>query len=440
MIRPFHLALAVASAAFLLPGPALGAEQLSLQAQATNGGWTLPAPGPRSAVCLVDTGLDRAQTDVRSDVVATTIAGISSSGPAVTSGGPQMHGTWMVQFATAPQDGVGMIGPSPGVPVILVRAYRDNTTGFTGEDYAAGMVTCKRSAMVRGWNLAAIGLALGGDGASEADRRYVQDVLPSVSPAVVFAAVGNRAGIPQFPASVSGVIGIAAGSTVDGARCSTSADPDAEAGGVIGPGCLVTMPIGGAATPVVSAGTSGASIAVAAATAQVCDLAPTLSPQQCWQRLQDTARAVPGGKFVDLRAAAASLGLTAPAVTVEKATLLVPTQTPSPDQSSNNVIVGPPGGETTIIVSTPPSWYSSGKAPKIRRLASGRIRVTSPAGRKAELWTDLRGAKTGRRTSTVGKLRAGRKTVKIRVREWSAEGLLFERRWTLKPSKRKPKL
>ncbi len=107
------------------------------------GGFLLPpAAGQRSAACIVDTGLDGAAVDVRSDVIRGAIDGISGTGPAAGPSGPIMHGTWMTQYATAPVDGKGMVGPTPGVPFILVRAMSDGTENFATSQYVAGMRRC----------------------------------------------------------------------------------------------------------------------------------------------------------------------------------------------------------------------------------------------------------------------------------------------------------
>lgn len=411
----------ILAAALVVPAAASAEELVSLQAQAVNGGWSMPAPGQRSALCLVDSGLDATQMDVPSGVRLATAPGITSTAPAIgPDGQPVMHGTWMVQASVAPADGQGMIGPSPGIPVIMVRAMRDNMGYFIGGDYAAGMLQCDREARAAGWRLASIALALGGDGATADERDSVAQRVENLD-AVPVAAVGNRPGVPQFPAAAEGVIGITAVSAVDGTACADSADADPEAGGLVGPGCFVTMPIDGKATPVQTAGTSGASVIVAAAIAQVCDLAPTLTPRQCLAVVQNTARAVPGGKLPDLRAAAASLGLTAPPLTAPLATLGTTNTNPV-------TLSSPTGGLKPAQVA--PRWYGADRRPKLTRVRGGRIKVTSPdKNHVAKLWTNLRGAKVGKLRSTIGTPR-GRK-VKIRVTQ-TVDGQLYQRTWTLK--------
>ena len=145
---------------------AQGAEVLSLQAQMVNGGWSAPAPGQRAAACFVDSGLDAGQIDIPSMVALSTVPGIGSGAPP-SGTSAAMHGTQMAQYVAAPQDGVGMIGPAPGVPLIMVRAMRDNTDNFSGGDYADGIRRCKRIAVEQGWRLAAISLALGGEGVAD---------------------------------------------------------------------------------------------------------------------------------------------------------------------------------------------------------------------------------------------------------------------------------
>ena len=54
-------------------------EVLSLQAQAVAGGWTLPAPGQRAAMCIVDSGLDTAQLDVPPGIRTGTSPGITGT-------------------------------------------------------------------------------------------------------------------------------------------------------------------------------------------------------------------------------------------------------------------------------------------------------------------------------------------------------------------------
>ena len=415
-------AAAIVAAALVAAPSASAQEVVSLQAQAMNGGWTLPAPGQRSAVCLVDSGFDPTQLDVRQDVKATTISGLTSTGPALDAAQqPVMHGTWMLQAAFAPADGAGMIGPTPGVPVIFVRAMRDGTGKFDGSDYAGGMLICDRAARAAGWRLASIALALGSD-APQADERNSVAQRVADLPAVPVAAVGNRPGVAQFPAQADGVVGVSAVSTITGETCAGTADPDPEAAGLAGPGCLVTMPVDGQAQTVDSAGTSGATVMVAAAIAQACDLAPELTPRECLALVQSTARAVPGGKVPDLRAIAAARGFAAPALTAPLATVAPPSASPSA-----------PNLDVTVVIA--PRWYGAKLRPKIKRLSGGRIQVTSPdKNRAASIWTNLRGGKAGKRRTITGRPRGNR--VKVRVTQ-SKDGQVFQRSWSLKVPRRR---
>lgn len=433
------VALAALSAATLgaVPATASASESLSLQAQAMRGGFVLaPAGGQRSAACIVDTGLDTSAVDVRGDVIRAAIDGVPGTGPAAGPNGPVMHGTWMTQYATAPIDGKGMVGPTPEVPLILVRAMSDGTENFATSQYVAGMRRCGEVAHASGLRLASVGLALGTDGTSGAELADISSAVYDLG-VPVFAAAGNRPGVPQFPAAATGVVAIAAASAVDGSRCATSADADAEAAGIVGIGCLVTMPIAGKATTVVSAGTSGASVSVAAAVAQVCDWAgASLTPAGCWERVQSTARSVPAGRVPDLTAAAVSLGRTVPAVSLPAATFTpsTPATAPGASTASSVITIGPDSGSgTEIVVTTPPSWYRLGSKPRVRRLSRGRVKVISPDSfGRARLWTNLRGARVGARTSTIGRPRAGAKTVRVSAREATADGTMYERRWTLR--------
>lgn len=422
--------VAVLAAASLAPVTASASEVVSLQAQAVNGGWSLPSPGMRSAMCLVDSGVDPTQLDVPKDLRATTVAGITSTLPAIgPDSQPVLHGTWMTQVATAPIDGQGMIGSSPGVPLILVRAMRDGLGYFAGGDYSAGMLQCDRAARAAGWRLASIALALGGEGASAEERDSVAQRVENL-PAVPVAAVGNRPGVPQFPAGAQGVVGITSVSAVTGEPCVGSADADAEAQGLVGPGCFVSMPIDGEAKTVKSSGTSGASVVVAAAIAQVCDLVPELTPRECLAVVQSTARAVPGGKLPNLRAAALSRGLVAPAVTAPLATL-----TPPGSSATPSTPVG--GNEPGEFVPAPvaPRWFGEKRRPKIKLARGGRVTIVSPDKNKvAKIWTNLRGAKTGKRRTVTGRARGSK--VKVRVTQ-VVGGRTYERTWTLKVPRRR---
>jgi hypothetical protein len=408
-------------AAALLTAPAASAQEvLSLQAQAVSGGWALPPQGQRAALCLVDSGLDPSQLDVPPGVRLASVPGVLGTGPAIGDNGqPVMHGTWMVQASVAPEDGRGMIGPSPGIPVILVRAMRDRVGYFLGGDYSAGILQCDREARAAGWRLASIALALGGDGVSAEERNSIAQRVESLE-AVVVAAVGNRAGVPQFPAGADRVLGITAANATNGERCADSADADPEANGLVGPGCFVTMPVDGQAKPVKSAGTSGAAVVVAAVVAQVCDLRPTLTPRQCLDVVQRTARTVPSGKFPDLRAAAASLGLTAPLVSAPLATLQTTDVPPAGPTASGEV--GPP--------KSVPHWYGSARQPRIVRRRHGSVTITSPdKNGVARMWTNLRGARRSNARSVTGRPRGH--TVTVRVTQ-TVDGLLYRREWVLR--------
>lgn len=149
--------------------------------------------GSGKKVCIVDTGIDRNHTLLKSKVISAT-----STVPGVDEYDRQGHGTHVASLVAGSTDiGASAISAS----VIAVKSLNDD--GMGDSDWIAqGIETCvKKGAHV-------INMSLGSDTPSEVMRRAVRDARSAG--VIVVAASGNEGGAISYPAAYPGVVSVGA--------------------------------------------------------------------------------------------------------------------------------------------------------------------------------------------------------------------------------------
>src|SRR4051812_31818300 len=234
LIRRSALAVAGAAAAAALaaPTPARAAESAMPTAQAKAYGmdWVpyidpadLPPVEQRKVICLVDSGVE-VNPDLPADrpegpiVMRTSV----DNGSGLPGDKPEhAHGTSMASMAGAlAGNDWGTGGAWPGVRIISMRALSYDRTTFAAGDWRRGVAECRSRAAT--WPVAAINLSLGSSRSmDDAERALLEEqVLRAHNQQIsVIAAAGNSGGPLETPASVAGVLPIAAGNTTDGSLC-----------------------------------------------------------------------------------------------------------------------------------------------------------------------------------------------------------------------------
>ena len=271
-------------------------------------------PPPRYAVCIVDTGVaitpDTPADDPNGPIIERSSV-YDQSGSPPDAGPEQLHGTRMASAAVAPRNGWGAVGLNPLGRVRSVRAVADGTAGFTASAYVRGINACLSH--LPEFPTAAISLSLGCSACdvSEATRRALVAAVERAKQRgiVVLAAAGNSPGPVQFPASVDGVLAVAAGG-LKGRLC-RYASWGAQAA-LIAPACPVyaAEPVSGAFEPRADGGSSVATIETAAFIAALRTLRPDVASSDevvAWLRLG--ARRVQGRPILNGRRAAERGGL-----------------------------------------------------------------------------------------------------------------------------------
>lgn len=419
--RVGRAALAFLATASLATGSASAEEVFTSQAaaaNATDSTW-IPAPSRRAAVCIVDTGTDT--TPDTTNVVA-RFSMDDSDGSDVS---PIKHGTLMATIASAPKNDFGMVGATPSVDVVSVRASRDGVS-FGGIDVQAAVQLCiaKRVA----YNIKVVSLSLGGDGvviaASVKQRNEFQNVIDNarLHDLNVVAAAGNsERGVVDWPAGYGPTFAIGA-ATGPGARCSFSswgAEVDLWA-----PGCPLDVGRPDATgSPAWANGSSEATAFVAAILAQMRGLDPGLGVDASEKALLTGARGGSAGAMLDVGTAFRTIGLTASLASGHSA---APAATPigmstsSVEQASGNkpqtdglartgdVPARPSEPTTVAIPATPVDRVIGGQlARPLARLAAGRaglllLRLRNrPRG--AEARVDIYARKRGKAFPTIAK-------------------------------------
>ena len=219
---------------------------------------------PGQKVCVIDSGIAGSNGETggkNNDFVWSNITGTNDSGTGNwnADGGP--HGTHVAGTVGAADNGFGVVGMAPGVPMHIVKVFNNSGWGYSS-DLAKAAEVCTNA----GANI--ITMSLGG-GASNTTERNAFDTF-TANGGLVLAAAGNDGNsVRSYPAGYDSVMMIGANdgdnNIADFSQfpsCNTAKTNcvEATAGGV---NTLSTYPSGGATVAGLSAdGTGYASAAM----------------------------------------------------------------------------------------------------------------------------------------------------------------------------------
>jgi hypothetical protein len=348
-----RLALITLTALAFLASSASAEEVFTSQAAASNATdstW-IPAPTRRVSVCIVDTG-----TDITPDTtnVIARFAMDDSDGSDIS---PVKHGTLMSTIASAPKNNFGMVGATPSIDVVSVRASSDGVS-FGALDIQTAVQLCIAKRFT--YNIKAVSLSLGGDNAviaaSTTQRNEFQNAIDNArlhGLNVVAAAGNSERGVVDWPAGYSPAFAVGAADGTGGRCAFASWGPAVD---LWAPAC--PLDVGrpdDTGSPAWANGSSEATAFVAATLAQMRGLNPDLGVETSEEALRLGARAADAGAFLDVSAAFRHAGLTAALAAGHDAVPASAGVTPSsfsvepqPGPSES-----PPRNATTGVVSAP---------------------------------------------------------------------------------------
>ena len=158
---------------------------------------TLPANSGQK-VCVIDSGLDNSNPDF----IWSNITGDNDSGTGnwFENGGP--HGTHVAGTVGAADNGLGVIGMAPGVPMHIIKVFNADGWGYSS-DLAHAADLCTQA----GANI--ITMSLGGGAANSTEENAFNSF--SSNGGLVLAAAGNDGNnVRSFPAGYKSVMMIGA--------------------------------------------------------------------------------------------------------------------------------------------------------------------------------------------------------------------------------------
>ena len=155
-----------------------------------------PAGGQK--VCVIDSGLDSSNPDFLWDQI--TGDNDSGTGNWFDAGGE--HGTHVAGTIAAANNGFGVIGMAPGVPLHIIKVF--NAAGW---GYSSDLAHAANKCAASGANI--ISMSLGGGGANSTEENAFKDF--TANGGLVVAAAGNDANsVRAYPAGYSSVMMIGA--------------------------------------------------------------------------------------------------------------------------------------------------------------------------------------------------------------------------------------
>lgn len=149
-------------------------------------------------VCVIDSGLDQSNQDFD----WSTITGDNDSGTGnwFEAGGP--HGTHVAGTVGAADNGFGVVGMAPGVPMHIIKVFNAEGYGYSS-DLALAAEKCAQS----GANI--ITMSLGGGGANSTEENAFNSF--TASGGLVLAAAGNDGNnVRSYPAGYKSVMMVGA--------------------------------------------------------------------------------------------------------------------------------------------------------------------------------------------------------------------------------------
>lgn len=161
--------------------------------------------GPGQKVCVIDSGIAGGQGETggkNNDFDWSVITGDSDSGTGdwFTDGGP--HGTHVAGTVGAADNGVGVVGMAPGVPMHIIKVFNASGWGYSS-DLAQAADLCSQA----GANI--ITMSLGGGGANSVEESAFDNF--TANGGLVLAAAGNDGNsVRSYPAGYKSVMMIGA--------------------------------------------------------------------------------------------------------------------------------------------------------------------------------------------------------------------------------------
>lgn len=160
-------------------------------------------PNTQVKVCVIDSGLDRSN----SDFLWQHITGSNDIGTGNwdENGGP--HGTHVAGTIGAADNGYGVVGMAPGIPMHIVKVFNADGWGYSS-DLAAAAEQCSQA----GANL--INMSLGGGRANSTEENAFKEF--TANGGLVIAAAGNDGNnVRSYPAGYESVMMIGANDAND---------------------------------------------------------------------------------------------------------------------------------------------------------------------------------------------------------------------------------
>ena len=283
--------------------------------------WAITTGSPAITVAVLDTGVDANHPDLEGHVVlGPTLCGDAPERGDTCAPGDQDldgHGTHVTGIIAAnTNNGLGIAGLGWNTRVEMFKVLDDQGNG-TDIDVDDGVIDAVNSgARVINMSLA---ISCGGDQECAIDPDMVEAVQYALDHnVVVVAAAGNDgSSIPEFPASLPGVLAVAA--TDNTGRLAPFSEYG-YAANIAAPGVQV-LSTWNDGNYFLDDGTSMASPTVAASAALVLAANPALSAPQVGSLLEDTATAISGnpinGGLLNVGAAVQRAKVTAPDVGVD---------------------------------------------------------------------------------------------------------------------------
>jgi len=149
-------------------------------------------------VCVIDSGLDASNNDF--DWANITGDNDSGTGNWYDHGGP--HGTHVAGTIAAADNGFGVVGMAPGVPLHIIKVFNESGWGYSS-DLAYAAQKCTDA----GANI--ISMSLGGGGANSVEENAFDNFVASGG--LVVAAAGNDGNSARsYPAGYSSIMMIGA--------------------------------------------------------------------------------------------------------------------------------------------------------------------------------------------------------------------------------------
>ncbi|MFT5163376.1 MAG: serine protease [Alteromonadaceae bacterium] len=186
-------------------------------------------------VCVIDSGLDASNPDFDRSVI--TGSNDSGTGNWDLNGGP--HGTHVAGTVGAVDNGVGVVGMAPGVPMHIVKVFNAAGWGYSS-DLAAAADRCTEAGAT------IITMSLGGGGSNSTEENAFNAFTNNGG--LVLAAAGNDGNnVRSFPAGYKSVMMIGANDG-DNNIADFSQFPSCTNGGQTDDGYCVEVTAGGVNT------------------------------------------------------------------------------------------------------------------------------------------------------------------------------------------------